>query len=412
MANGSALVIGGGIAGPVLAYWLAKGGFEVTIIERSPNLFKSGQGIDVEGPAREIVRRMNVEERIKERTTGEEGFALIDDDANEIASIGGGLTRSLEIMRGNLAEIFINAATSLPAVTIHWGTSATSITQDPSKVNVTFNDSTTHTYDVVIGADGLRSKTRRLIFPSQESTCFAARDQYIAYFSMPRQPHDARKARWQNAPGGRSVLVRPAHKTISSAYLNLAAASPQLESAIESRDVDQQKAALKDIFGDITGEGPRVIREMMACEDFYFERIAQVKLPSWSSGRCGLVGDAAYAPSPITGEGTNLALVGAYVLAGELSQTPSDPGAAFKRYEDRLRKFVDKAQTIPLGGISPKLINPESGWGIWLLRTVFAFFVWTGIWKLADPGEPEGIELPDYEGMWVSKWEGQGATGK
>ncbi|KAG8630734.1 hypothetical protein KVT40_002353 [Elsinoe batatas] len=400
MPEHRALVIGGGIAGPVLAYWLAKGGFNVTIIERSPELFKSGQGIDVEGPAREIVRRMNLEDEIKAKTTGEEGFALIDDDANEIASIGGGLTRSLEIMRGNLAEIFIHAATSLSNVEIRYGTSPASITQHPSHVNVTFKSGKTESFSFVIGADGLRSKTRSLIFPSDGATSLKPRDQYIAYFTIPRLPSDLRKARWQNAPGGRSILVRPAHRTISSAYLNLATASLELEAALESRDVDRQKAALQGIFGDMTGEGPRVLREMHASKDFYFERIAQVKRPCWSSGRCALVGDAAYAPSPITGEGTNLALVGAYAVAGELSMDPEDPGAGFKRYEDRLRGFVEKAQTIPLGGMSPKLINPESGWGVWLLRTVFAWLAWSGIWKLADPGEPEGVELGRYERMY------------
>ncbi|KAF4548434.1 FAD-binding domain-containing protein 39 [Elsinoe fawcettii] len=400
MSGRKVLVIGGGIAGPVLAYWLAKGGFNVTIIERSPKLFKSGQGIDVEGPAREIVRRMNLEDEIKKKTTGEEGFALIDDDANEIASIGGGLTRSLEIMRGNLAEIFVNAATALPNVTIRWGTSPSSIEQTDSKVKVSYKDSTkSEDFDIVIGADGLRSKTRKLIF-TDDADAFKPRDQYIAYFTIPRTPEDERKARWQNAPGGRAVLVRPAHKTISSAYLNLAAANPRLEAAVESRDVDEQKAALLDIFGDIGGEAPRVLREMQRSEDFYFERIAQVKLASWSKDHIALVGDAAYAPSPITGEGTNLALVGAYTVAGELSLSPDDPRAAFKRYEDRLRPFVDKAQTIPLGGISPKLINPDTRWGIWLLRTVFAWLAWSGIWKLADPGEPEGVKLGEYPKLW------------
>ncbi|PNS21561.1 Ubiquinone biosynthesis monooxygenase COQ6, mitochondrial [Sphaceloma murrayae] len=402
--QGRALVVGGGIAGPVHAYWLAKGGFKVTIIERSPDMFKSGQGIDVEGPAREIVQRMNVEDRIKEKTTGEEGFALLDDDANEIATIPGGLTRSLEIMRGNLAEIFVNAATALPDVDIRWGTSPKAVSQTSDVVTVTYNDDTTHEFDIVIGADGLRSKTRRLIFPADSkdgSDCFKPRDQYIAYFSIPREEHDQRIARWQNAQGGRAVLVRPAHKTVSSAYLNLVAASDELEEALASRDVDRQKRTWAEIFGDVTGEGPRVVREMQRSDDFYFERIAQVKLGTWSQGRCALVGDAAYAPSPITGEGTNLALVGAYVLAGELSETPLDPKAAFAKYEERLRVFVDKAQSIPLGGVGARIINPESKTGIWLLRTAFEVLAWTGLWKVADTGEPEGMKLPEYPKMWT-----------
>lgn len=403
MSNRHILVVGAGIAGPVLTFWLAKAGFKVTLIERTSGMFKSGQGIDVEGPAREVVRRMNLEQEIKARTTGEEGFALIDDDANEIASIGGGLTRSLEIMRGDLAEVFVNAATGLQGVEMLYNTQVMGIKQCGDKVTVTMiekESKLTHEYDAVIGADGLRSKTRRLILdPSEADQCFKPRDQYIAYFTIPRQTRDAKKSRWQNAVGGRSILVRPAHKDTSSAYLNVAARSEKLENALNASSRDEQKAVWTGEFRDVGGEAPRVLEAMRDCDDFYFERIAQVKLSSWSDKRVALVGDAAYAPSPITGEGTNLALVGSYILAGEMSEHPDDPARAFKRYEERCRGLVDKAQKIPLGGVAPKLANPDTSWGIWILRTLFAVLAWSGIWKLADPGEPEAFDLPRYSRM-------------
>ncbi|KAF2735249.1 oxidoreductase [Polyplosphaeria fusca] len=392
-----ALIIGAGVAGSTLAFWLAQANMHATIIERSHHSFRSGQGIDVEGPAREVARRMGVEEEILARTTGEQGFAILDDSGKMLASVEGIVTRSVEILRGDLVDVLVGAAGGLENVEIRFGVSIKEIRQDDGGVVATFSDGREERFDFVIGADGSRSKTRQLVFDKEENE-MALRPigVYCSFFQIPRQQEDWPYGRVQHAVGNRSVVVRPAHANTSAAYASLATESQALYEAFQTGDRQVQKRAIGELFGDVGGIAPRVMKQMMNSKDFYFERLAQVKLSSWSRGRVALVGDAAYSPTPLTGAGTNLALVGAYVLAGEMSKSPEDPAAAFKAYEDRLKEFVEKSQTIALGGRAPQLFNPATAWGIWVLRTLFRFIAWTGLWKLFNIAEPQAFELPEY----------------
>ncbi|EMC93621.1 hypothetical protein BAUCODRAFT_37305 [Baudoinia panamericana UAMH 10762] len=399
MAKHHILVIGAGVAGPVTAYWLAKAGFQVTVIERSSNMFKYGQGVDINGPAQEVVEKMGLLDKIKSKTTGEKGVTMVDDDARPLASIDGGVTQEIEIMRGDLAEILTKAAMEQGEVAFKYDMTVEQIKQEHDHVNVKFGKSgegTEGSFYAVIGADGFRSRTRALAFdPKDLENCFKAKDIFIAYFDIKAADDDAPYARLENAVGGRTVLVRPVTKERSSAYVSVTTKSERLEQVV-LEDKQTQKATLAEMFEDIGGLAPRVMKEMEESENFYFERVAQIKLPRWSSGRCVLVGDAGYATGPITGEGSNIAIVGGYVLAGELSEQCDNPPSAFRAYEDRLRTYVDKAQEIPLGGAAPRLLNPDTRWGIWTLRAAFRLFAWTGVWKLIDPGEAEKLDLPAY----------------
>jgi hypothetical protein len=135
---------------------------------------------------------------------------------------------------------------------------------------------------------------------------------------------------------------------------------------------------------------------MATAKDFYFARAAQVKLPKWNNGRVALTGDAAYAPSGQTGQGTSLAIVGGYMIAGELGSNPDDPQAAFEAYEQKLRPYVEKLQQIPFKGEAPKLINPQSYFGITLLRSVFWFVSFSGLWKVFNVQQDKSYDLPEY----------------
>ena len=197
MAQLHILVVGAGVAGPILAYWLAKGGMKVTLIERSPSVIKTGQGIDIGGPGREVVRRMGLFEEMKARATNEEGFALLDSNGRQIAAIPGGLTAEIEILRGEMCEMFCDAADRLDGVSLQYGRSIQVFTQADDGITVTFNDGGTTNFDVVVGADGLRSRTRRLILDeTTERNSFKGRDQYVAYFTIPRRDEDAPYSRY------------------------------------------------------------------------------------------------------------------------------------------------------------------------------------------------------------------------
>ena len=366
---------------------------------------KLGQGIDVEGPAREVVTRMGLLETIKARTTGEQGFCGIDSKNQAYATIDQGLlTREIEIMRGDLCEVLTDAAKARPNVEFHYSRSVANIEQSDELVRVTISKDDGRTYDedfhAVIACDGIRSRTRNLFLDYADTKdCIKSKDLFVAFFSVPALPQDRPYARLQHSLGGRTVLIRPVTGDFSSVYLNAVGAHPALaKSLTKDRDQTEKRQAWADTFSDVNyGEFPRVLKEMQETDNFYSDQISQVKLPTWSRGRCALVGDAAYCPSPITGQGTAVAILGACVLAGELGTNIADPVAAFKEYEKKLRQYVERAQQVPLGGWAPYVLNPRTSWGIWLIQTALWFVAFTRIWKVVPDLGGDKFPLPDYK---------------
>lgn len=404
--NKRVLIVGAGIAGSVAAFWLGKAGFQVTVIERAAQLPTAGQGIDITGPALQIVRKMGLEDEIRSHTTDEGGFAIVDDHSNEIAALGTAsegkatLTQEIEIMRGDLTRILGSAAESYENVTRRFSCKITELRQSEDWVTVVLSDSgRAEDFEIVIGADGLRSKTRELALgPEIAAQAFRGRDQYTAYYSIPFDSSDRPNSRFQHAPGGRAILVRPVNNQKSSCYTIVTAASRKLLESL-SKSQDEQKEAWIEIMSDVSGSlGKRAREGLKSAKDFYFERTAQIKLDKWSSGRVALVGDASSAPSPLTGQGTSCAVLGAYVLAGEISLSSDNPSAAFSEYEQKARGYITKSQNIPLGGYAPNLLNPYTSWGIYILRTIFWFFARSGLWKILDiSSQGDDFELPQYD---------------
>lgn len=168
----------------------------------------------------------------------------------------------------------------------------------------------------------------------------------------------------------------------------------------------KQKEAFAELYSGLGWESPRVMKHMMNSENFYSDELVQVKLPKWHRDRVVLLGDAAWAPTPFTGEGNQLAIIGAWVLAQEMARSRTT--AAFEAYEDRLRSYVEEAQQIPLGGYAPYLCVPQSNWGIWLFRMVYQFgtlisrlALWIGVTgkSTADtkPERPFDLQIHDQK---------------
>jgi 2-polyprenyl-6-methoxyphenol hydroxylase-like FAD-dependent oxidoreductase len=174
--------------------------------------------------------------------------------------------------------------------------------------------------------------------------------------------------------------------------------SPALQAAL-SQSSEEQKALFASNFASFpSNTGSRVLQGMWEAKDFYLAQTAQIRLPTWSTGRIVLTGDAAYCPSPPTGMGTVLAILGSYVIAGELALNPSDPEAAFRKYEEKLRGYVEKAQYVPLAGYLPAIGNPQSAFGVGVLRWVFWAIAWSGVWKLFSLKKgDDGFVVPEYE---------------
>ena len=419
MSKPTVVISGGGVTGACLAYLLGKHNFHVTVLERSAKgVAEQGQIIDVEGPARKVMERMGLIDRLREFTTKEEGIKLVDADSRTLAFIPVGETSAsneLELMRSDLVRVLYEAATQFSNVTFRYGCSIESIQQTSTNVTVEVKDRDkdtikSETYDFLVACDGLRSRTRDMILdPTESENCIKALKLFIAFFSIPAESRDRPFQRFYHAPGRRGILCKPYSEKESSMYVMLGSRKDptSLREARLSRDIQRQKEIMRDIFEGAGWETERFLKGMMETQNFYFEEISQVHLSKWHKGRCILLGDTAYAPSPLTGQGTNLAIMGAYTLAFHLvkqkdqlrhSETLT---AAFEAYEKQFRPYVDKTQPLPLGGDPTYFTLPETSWGIWAFRWSVWLVAATRFWKwfptrIFDIGNVP-YELPDLE---------------
>lgn len=390
------LIAGASIAGPALAFWLHRYGFEPTVVERAPELRRGGQNVDVRGAGREVSRRMGLEDSIRAATTGEVGTRFLGPGGQTVAefpagtSDSGGATAELEILRGDLAEILV--ACTRPNTDYRFRDSITGIRDDGDGVTVSFEHSPDERFDLVVAADGIGSGTRQLAFGDEAEIRPLGLE--ITYATIPRTAADDDWWRWYNAPGGRSVTLRPDSQGTIRATLNRITDKGRREAG--SRTLEQQRARLRAQFGDAGWETGRILAALDDADDLYFESVGQVLAPRWSNGRVALLGDAAYCASPVSGMGTSLAITGAYVLAGELAAHRHHLDA-FAGYERIMRPYVNQAQRLPPG--TPRAANPKSRLGIAvfglalrLAATPFAGRVGS---RLFTP-PADKIELPDY----------------
>jgi 2-polyprenyl-6-methoxyphenol hydroxylase-like FAD-dependent oxidoreductase len=357
------LISGASIAGPALAYWLNAQGWRTTVVERFDELREDGQNIDVRGAGREVARRMGIEDAIRAASTGETGTEFVDSDGRSLArfaagtSDSGGATAELEILRGQLSRIIVDRTRD--DTEYLFGDRITALDEVEDGVEVTFANGPTRTFDVVVVAEGLRSRTRSLVFPGVDAV--RELDFYTAYLTIPRTADDTDLWRWHSAGRGRSITLRPDNLGTTRATLGFLSDVRGLDEL----DRDGVVTVLRRTFADVGWVAPRVLA---ALDDapLYFDAVGQARLPSWSSGRVALVGDAACCASPVSGMSTSLALTGAYVLAGELAANPHR--TAFARYEAVMRPYVDQAQKLPPG--TPRIANPRSRAGVAVMNTV------------------------------------------
>ncbi|KAI9698828.1 MAG: hypothetical protein M1820_007335 [Bogoriella megaspora] len=394
------LITGASVAGPALGLVLARSGAIVTLVERSKALRTEGQNIDIRGVGIGVIKRLGVEKAIRQHTTTEAGLVFVNSQ-NEVEAEfpaqendSNSPTAEIEILRGQLAQILYDA--SKDKVEYIFDNRVTSIEQNDDVAHVSFANGTPKDYDLVVAADGQTSKTRAIAFGEKADGCVHSLGQYMAYFSIPRGDTDTEMARWYNAPERRCILLRPDNTGSTRAVLGIVSSDPALDGVLES-GVEEQRKLMRRLFDDAGWETERILNGMDTTDDFYMQQVAQVKLPEWSVSRFCVVGDSAYCPSPISGMGTTCALVGAYVLAGEICKHGKDYRSAFREYDRIMRPFVERAQKLPPGG--PKLLNPETSWGISLLNTTLGVFTQSGLAKLFEKfagSSADSMELPNY----------------
>jgi 2-polyprenyl-6-methoxyphenol hydroxylase-like FAD-dependent oxidoreductase len=340
MENRNVLISGASIAGPALAYWLRRHGFTPTVVERAPALRRGGQAIDVRGAALGVVERMGILAEVRGASTGMRGMSFVDGEGKELMSttaetLTGGPTDSedVELMRDDLTDILYEVTRR--DTEYLFDDSITGLSQGEDAVEVTFERRAPRTFDLVIGADGLHSNVRGLVF-GEESRFISHLGIYLAVFTVPNYLGLDRWQTFHRYAEGMVGIYSARQNAEARAILGFG--SPAL--TFDHRDAGAQKRLVAARMAGAGWEAPRLLEAMWDAPDFHFDSMSQIHLPCWSSGRVALIGDAGYCSSPLSGQGTSLALVGAYVLAGELAAAGGEHRTAFARYEERMREFV------------------------------------------------------------------------
>jgi 2-polyprenyl-6-methoxyphenol hydroxylase-like FAD-dependent oxidoreductase len=350
MVDRTVLISGAGIGGPALAFWLRRHGFAPTVVEVAPAPRPGGHAVDLRGAGREVVERMGLLDTVRAHRVDERGFAYVDRRGRWTARMpaelfdGEGMVAEIEIMRGDLSRILYDATREHTEYL--FDDRITELAEDGDGVRVTFAGGAVRRFDIVVGADGLHSGVRRLVFgPEREFVRHLGG--YLAYFTVPDPGGLDHWFLMHGAPGGLVAGIRPENGGTAKAMLGFT--SPPLDH--DRRDVLAQQEILRARFDSVGWLVPRMLAALPGADDFYFDSISQVHMGQWYRGRTVLLGDAGYCGSPLAGLGTAMALVAAYVLAGELAATPDDHEAAFARYQHEMRDYVRQCQTLPPGGV-------------------------------------------------------------
>ncbi|MFD1544213.1 FAD-dependent monooxygenase [Nonomuraea guangzhouensis] len=338
LANKTVLISGASVAGPALAYWLHRYGFTPTVVELAPALREGGYKVDLRGVAMDVVDRMGLTPAITRHSTQMRGGAWVDETGKPLATLGPDLIglRSPgddEVLRGDLARIVYDATKQ--GVEYLFGDSITGLTQSHDGVMVTFERSAPRMFDLVIGADGLHSNLRARVF-GDEAKFVRPLGMHACVFTV---PNHLGLDRWELIYPTPSRVVNLYSTRQSAAKAQFIFPSPAV--LPDRRDVVAQQRLVAETFAGAGWESATLLAAMPHSPDFYFDSASQVHLDRWSAGRVALVGDAAHSPSPLSGQGTSLALVGAYVLAGELKAAGGDHRVAFARYQEEMRGYVD-----------------------------------------------------------------------
>ncbi|TKY90416.1 hypothetical protein EX895_000414 [Sporisorium graminicola] len=375
------IVSGAGIAGPSLAWFLSRAGAQVTVVEKAPSMLLQGQNIDVHGTALNVINKMGLLSELRSRNTTEKGTCFVDAKGKVIASLpvagsAGSPTSEFEICRGDLAEILYNAAKTQPNVEFKFGTTIKKVLENSAdKVRVELSSGAQEECDVLVAADGQWSRLRKEVF-GEAAVTVVDKNCFCIYATVPREEDDDDFWTIYQALNSRAVGTRPDNHGTTRVNVTVMPLSPEKKkewyAAARSHDKQLQMDLLRKELGDLGWKTPRLLRQMDTAEDFYFQAIQQIRMKQWHSNRVICLGDTAFAPTPFTGMGTSLAINGAYLLAGHLSQLQpgTHPSTAFEAYESQFRPFVTEIQNVPW--FVPGIAHPQYAWSRWIFRRFIA----------------------------------------
>lgn len=371
------LISGAGIAGPTLAWFLAQAGIDVTVVEKAGSMLAQGQNIDIRGTALHIVHKMGILHEIRKHNTTEKGTMFIDAHGNTFAHFPvqgcvASPTAEFEILRGDLVHVLYQATHKLDNVEYRFGTTVTEVLENtPESVKVRLSNGDVEQYDVLVAADGQWSRLRKEVF-GEHAIQVVDKGAFSAFWTVQRQEQDTDFWTIHQPLRARVIETRPDnHGTLRASLSIMPASTAEKQAwyhATRSHDRKVKIDLIKSEYGDVGWVAPRLLAGLDTAPDLYLQAVQQIRLPKWHKNRVICLGDAAYHPTQFTGMGTALAIDGAYLLAGHLSQLQpgQHPEKAFEAYDKAFRPFVDQVQNMPWW--VPGFAHPQYAWSRWILQ--------------------------------------------
>lgn len=364
--NKNVLISGAGIAGPSLAMWLSRMGYTPMLIEHAPSFREGGYIIDVWGVGYDLLERMSLLEAARAKGYLMERLRFVDDLGRQVSGFDADVFRRalhgrfFSMPRGDLARVIYDTVQG--KIETLFSTSIETLQEDNSGVNVTLTNGITRHFDFVVGADGLRSRMRELSFGTEDRF-----ERYLGYYAASfiteHYPRRDELTYVSFAKPGRQIS-RYALRGDRSAFLMVFVQDQK----ITARALEAHKDILDSKFGHDGWESPEILSRLAEATELYFDAVSQIHMPRWSKGRVVLIGDAAHCPSLLAGAGSAFAMLGAYILAGELARAAGDHAAAFAAYERKLRPFIEREQKRAIGFAGS--FTPKTAFGIFLRNQV------------------------------------------